>query len=175
MKKIELIISIFIFFMFIPFIVNAKTCDTDKISIESVKIEEKTDGVEENKEASFNDKDVNLNLSLTKEGDSIKYKIIVKNNSKDDYLLDKNYLNINSEYIDYSLESDDNSNIVKAESQKQMFLNIKYKKRIPNEAFKSGKYNENKTMPLSLSTKSINNKPNVLKNPNTKTISYLSI
>ena len=45
MKKY--ILSILLFVMFIPFMVNAETCDTNKITIENITIENKTDNVEE--------------------------------------------------------------------------------------------------------------------------------
>ena len=36
--------------MFIPFVVNAETCDIDKMSIKSITIEDKSDNVEELKD-----------------------------------------------------------------------------------------------------------------------------
>lgn len=45
MKKY--ILSILLFVMFIPFMVNAETCDTNKITIKNITIENKTDNVEE--------------------------------------------------------------------------------------------------------------------------------
>ena len=99
--------------MFIPIFVNAESCDSDKIAISSITIESKSDSVEELDEATASGKNINLNLSMSKVGDNIKYKIIVKNDSNEDYELDKTSLKINSDYIDYVIESEDNSSIIK--------------------------------------------------------------
>ncbi len=47
MKKIKLFLPILILALFMPFMVNAETCDTDKISISSITTEETTGGAEE--------------------------------------------------------------------------------------------------------------------------------
>ena len=170
MKK--LILPILLFMMFIPFIVNAETCDTDKISISSITVEEKSDNVEEIDEASASGKNINLNLSMSEVGDNINYKIIVKNDSNEDYELDKNSFNISSDYIEYTIESDDNSNIVKANSSKTVYLKVEYKTEVPDEVFESGAYNDNKTIAINLSTNS--SVDNII-NPNTRVQSYIII
>ena len=171
MKK--LILPIILFIMFIPFYVNAETCDTDKISISSITVESKSDNVEEIEEASVNGKIINLNLSMSEVGDDIEYKIIVKNDSNEDYELDTNSFNISSDYIDYTLKSNDNSNIVNSNSSKTVYLKVEYKNEVPEEAFESGTYSDNKTMTVNLSTSDIINVPDTLKNPNTRVQSYV--
>ena len=168
MKK--LLLSLLLIAMFIPFVVNAKTCDTDKISISSISLKEKSDNVEELNEATAIGKSINLNLSMSNVGDIIKYKVVFKNDSNDDYELDKTSLNISSDYIDYSFETDDNSNIVKANSSKTVTLRIEYKNEVPEDKFENGSYNDNKTVTVQLVQLSNNNKietPDALKNPNT--------
>ena len=108
MKKLTL--TILLFMMFIPFYVNAETCDTDKVSLSSITMNSKSDNVEETDEATVNGRNINLNLSMSEVGDSIEYKILVKNDSNEDYKFDKNSFNISSDYIDYTLKSEDNSN-----------------------------------------------------------------
>ncbi len=173
MKK--LILPIIIFMMFIPFYVNAETCNTDKISISSITVESKSDNTEEIEEASASGKNINLNLSMSEVGDDIEYKIIVKNNSNEDYELDKNSINISSDYIDYTLKLNDNSNIVKANSSKTVYLKVEYKNEVPEEAFESGTYSDNKTMTVNLSTSDKINDLDTLKNPNTGVQSYIII
>ena len=173
MKK--LILPILLFMMFIPFIVNAETCDTDKISISSITVAEKSDNVEELDEATASGKNLNLNLSMSEVGDNIEYKIVVKNDSNEDYELDKNSFNISSDYIAYTLESDDNSNIVKANSSKTVYLKVEYKTEVPEDAFESGTYYDNKTVTVNLSTGDTINVPDTLKNPNTGVQSYIII
>ena len=68
MKKF--ILPILLFLMFIPLVVNAETCDTDKISISSIAIESKSDNVEELSEATASGKNINLNISMSEVGDN---------------------------------------------------------------------------------------------------------
>jgi hypothetical protein len=112
--------------MFIPFVVNSETCDIDKMSIKSITIEDKSDNVEELNEATAKGKTINLNLSMSEVGDNITYKIVVKNESNEDYLLDKDSFNINSDYIEYTIKSEANNNIVKANSSKIVYLEVNY-------------------------------------------------
>ena len=165
MKKF--ILPILLFLMFIPFVVNAETCDTDKITISSINIENKSNGVEELDETTVSGKNINLNLSMNNLGDSITYKFVVKNESNEDYELNKTSLNLNTDYINYSFVTDDNSNIINANSSKTVFLKVEYKKEVPDEEFESGAYNVNQSMTLNLSTGNSINILDTLKNPNT--------
>lgn len=173
MKKY--ILPFLLLFMFIPIFVNAETCDTDKITISSITIESKSDSVEELDEATASGKIINLNLSMSEVGDNITYKIIVKNDSNEDYELDKNSLNLNSDYVDYTFKSEDDSNVVKANSSKIVYLKVNYANEVPDDAFESGTYNDNQSMTINLSTGNSINVPDALKNPNTGVQSYIVI
>ena len=167
MKKY--IFTIILLILFIPYIVNAETCDTNKISISSIEIENQSDDVEELSKGTASDKSINLNLSMSEVGDNIKYKIVVKNDSNEDYELGKNSLNINSDYIDYTLESENNNYIVNANSSKTLYLKIEYKNKVPEDKFETGSFVDNKTIILDLST------GDTILNPNTKTQTDLLI
>ena len=108
-------------------------------------------------------------------GDNIEYKIIVNNNSNEDYDLNKDSFNISSDYIDYTIESNDDSNIIKANSEKTVYLKIEYKNEVPKEAFEAGIYNDNKTMIVNLYTEDRIDIPETIKNPNTSDIIALII
>ena len=161
--------------MFIPYVVNAETCDTDKITIENIAIESKSDNVEELSQATANGKNINLNLSMSEVGDNIKYKFVIKNDSNEDYELDKTSLNLNSDYNNYLFETEDNSNIVKANSSKNVTLRVEYKTEVPEDKFESGAYSDNKTMTFQLSNGNTINVPDTFKNPNTGVQSYILI
>lgn len=167
MKKY--IFTIIILILVIPYIVNAETCDTNKISISSIEIENQSDDVEELSKGTASDKNINLNLSMSEVGDNIKYKIVVKNDSNEDYELGKNSLNINSDYIDYTLESENNNYIVNANSSKTLYLKIEYKNKVPEDKFETGSFVDNKTIILDLSS------GDTILNPNTKTQTDLLI
>ena len=171
----KFILPIILLILFIPFYVNAETCDTDKISISSITVERKSDGVEELDEATANGRNINFNLSMSNVGDNIEYKIVVKNDSNEDYELDKNSFNISSDYIKYILESENDTNIVKANSSKVVYLKVNYANEVPDDAFESGTYNDNKSITLNLSTGDTINVPDTLKNPNTGVQSYIII
>ena len=109
-----------------PVFVYAETCDTDKITIENIVVDNKTDSVEELVAATASGKNINLNLSMSEVGDNIEYKFVIKNDSNEDYEFDNTNLNISSDYIDYSFETDDNTNIVKANSSKNVTLKVEY-------------------------------------------------
>ena len=172
-KKIFYIILLMI--MFSPFVVKAETCDTDKISIKSIAIEEKSDKVEELGEATADGKNLNLNLYMVNVGDNIKYKVVVENDSDEDYELDKNSFNIESDYMNYTLESNDDSNIIKANSSKTVFLKVEYKNQVPEELFESGDFSDDKTMTVQLSTEERSSIDNILNNPNTGVYSFIVI
>ena len=117
MKKVFLIIMTI---LLIPVLVNAETCDNDKVYIDSISID-KNNNVEEIGQATANGKNINLTLGVSNVGDNIRYKIVVKNDSNEDYVVDKNSINISSKYMDYTIESD-NSNVVKARSSKTILF-----------------------------------------------------
>jgi len=173
MKKY--ILPILLFLMFIPFYVNAETCDIDKITIDNITIENKSNNVEEIEETTANGRNINLNLSMSEVGDNIEYKFVVKNNSNEDYEIDNTSLNINSDYINYSFETEDNLNIVKANSSKNVTLRVEYKTEVPEDKFESGSYRDNKTMTIQLSNGKTINVPNTIKNPNTGVQTYILI
>ena len=161
--------------MFVPFVVNADTCDTDKITIKNIDIESKSDNVEELDEATANGKNINLNLSMSEVGDNIKYKFVIKNDSNEDFELDKTSLNLSSDYINYLFETEDNSNVVKANSSKNVTLRVEYKTEVPEDKFESGSYSDNKTMTFQLSNGKTINVLDTFKNPNTGGQSYILI
>lgn len=167
MKKI--LIPLITLILFIPCIVNAETCENDKVYIDSISLDKNTN-VNEIEEATANGKNIDLNLGMSEVGDNIRYKIIVKNDSTEDYVLDKNSINISSKYIDYTIESD-NNNVVKAKSSKTIYLRVNYSHQVPADAFEGGIVNDDINMKVNLSTND-----NIL-NPNTgiKYILFISL
>ena len=161
MKTKRIICLIIISICFIPFMVDAETCDSDKIYINSIVMEDKSDSVVEVDNAGAQGKDISLNLKMTTIGNNIKYKINVKNDSNEDFILDRDSTNISTDYIDYTIKSDDNSNIVKAKSSKTVYLIVKYSNPVPDNAYENGIFKDNITMKVNLSTE------NSIINPNT--------
>ena len=137
--------------------VKANTCNPDKVSIESISTLDKTNNVEEIEEASKEGKNIKLNLSMSDVGDYIKYKLIIKNDSNEDYKLAEKSLNIESDYMNYSFELEDNSDIIKANSSKIIYLKVEYQKEIPSEELENDVFNEKKAIPLNILDNEITN------------------
>lgn len=108
-------------------------------------------------------------------GDNIEYSFLIKNDSNENYKIDKTNFNINSNYINYSLETNDNSNIVKANSSKNVILRVKYKTKVPEGKFNNGSYNDNKDIVFQLSSDSTINVFDIINNPKTGVQFYFFI
>ena len=137
MKSIKYLL---IFLLFIPFIVLAEDCDIDNISIESIELESINGGTLEVEEPVINDKNINLNLKMFNKDDSITYKLIINNNGNDDFYVDEDSFSSDSEYINYIINTEDDSNIVKANSSKIFNLTIKYIEEVDLSLFNSTTY-----------------------------------
>lgn len=156
MKKIILLIAL----LFIPVMVNAAQCDTSKVYIKSIEKGTITGEVEEKTEATAKDKSINLDLKMNAVNDNIQYKVLLVNESDEDYILDKNSLSVGNEYFNYSFETN-NSNVIKAKSSKELILNVQYKKEVPSAMFEGNVYRDNNSMQLNL------NSEERIPNPNT--------
>ncbi len=164
MKKLLTLIIL----LFIPFMVYAENCETNKVTISNISLVENSDDVVEINRASINNSQVNLNLKFKYLNDNAKYKLTIKNDSNEDYEIN-NIINANSEYMTYELKTEDNSNIVKSGTSKDAILLVTYSKQVPDTAYTNDKYNENKTITIDLSSGD-----NVV-NPKTGNDSYVFI
>ena len=151
MKKIiYFIMFILLVFIFTPN-VYAAACDTDKITISSIDLEQLDGTAIENEDPEAEGKDIAIDLSMGTVGDYAKYKIVVKNDSEDDFEFNKTSLNINTDYIDYEFEAEDNSTIVKAHSTKTLYLRVNYKNEVPVNKFTNGVFDDSQVMDVNLS------------------------
>ena len=85
-------------------------------------------------------------------GDSISYDMTINNASEEDYMIDEDTFKTDSEYIEYSLKTNDNSNIVKAKSSKDVTLTATYKKEVEDNLLSNNKFNASNNLKLSLNT-----------------------
>lgn len=167
------LLNLIFILILIPFFVHAESCNPEQISIQSISIEEEAVKGAVLETPTFNSKNINLNLTMSKVGDSAKYKIILENNSSEDFNLNENSFKSNSKYIDYNIKLDDDSYTIKGNSSKTIYLMVEYKNKIPNKEFESEIYNDNKKITVQLSNEPVLNIIETLKNPNTKTQSYM--
>lgn len=138
--------------LFIPFVVYAETCNNDKISITSITMENITGSASELDTSIINDKSINVNLGLYNVGDSIRYKMVIKNDSNEDYELDQTSLVLNTDYVNYSFEPVGDSKLIKAGSSKEVYLLVSYNNKVPAEQFATGDFHDNNTLKVNLST-----------------------
>ena len=157
---------LFILLLLIPFIVYAEdSCNPNNIKIESIELKEKSDNVEENSEPISNGNSVNVDLKVNRVGDTATYELLVKNISDEDYEINKSSLSVGSDFVNYSLKTEDGDNIIKAGKSKVIYLEVKYANAVPEDKFDaSGVYNDNKNVVVDLT-----NKGNALINPVTST------
>ena len=157
MKKI--IYFLLLTILFIPIIVNAAECDTSKVYIDSISTENQSGYAKELEKAIATDKKINLNLRMSVKDDEVVYKVVLKNDSKEDYEINKNSIKLDTDYIDYSLDSG-NSNILKANSTKTIYLRVKYTKEVESNKLVNGVYQDNITMKVNLNSDDTPSNPN---------------
>jgi len=160
----KIIISIILLITLIPSIVFAEECESENVTIESIKINTKTDNVIEKSEPIINGRNINLDLKMSEVGDSIEYEMIVKNDSNEDYELDKTTLSANSDYIEYTFDTNSDSNMIKKGETKKVRLKVSYKNEVAANLFQNGIYTDNKKLTVNLANNIQNNNIN---NPNT--------
>lgn len=141
----------------IPFISLAKTCDVDKVFINSISVSNKSENVIEIENAQANKKQVDINLNMKEKNDFIEYKIEVKNESDEDFYFDKNLIIDHSKYIDYKLSSDDNSYIVKGNSSEKMTIKVYLKEDVAQADYSDGVYSEDNIFVINISNERIKN------------------
>ena len=167
MKLKKFILTIIFYVILIPFFVNAEICNSDQITIDSVTIKEKTNKVTEFEQPIIEGKKIKINLKMMEIGDSIEYKLLLKNDSKEDYELDKNSFNSSSDYIEYRLNTDNDSLVIKAGKTKEAYLKIQYKTAVQDSDFDDGKFSDNKSFALSLSNQETTDILGIINNPKT--------
>ena len=147
MKKITYFLIALL--LFIPIMVNAEECDLSKITIESITVDKATNHIMVFEEPHFEDGAIYLSLSVAEKDDELVYKIVVKNESNEDYEIRKKVINLDSDYMEYSIESN-NNNIIKAKSTSAIYLRVKYKNEVDPSMFVNGVYQDTVSMKVNL-------------------------
>ena len=173
MKKIKYFILL-LAIAFIPIGCFAKTCDTDKIEISSISVLKKSKYVDEKSPAKVSNKTISFYVNMYYVDDYITYKVKVKNDSDEDYYLNEKKITKMSDFLDYILEFDDNSNVIKAKSSKDLYLTIKYKKKVSESSFVDRKYNDYKSFSINLANEELLN-PKTFNNIFISIIIFISI
>lgn len=145
MKKI---ITIIILLLLMPLFVFAEEqCSDDAVVIKSI-VQDSALDVEELTNASFEGNNINLDLKMLEVGNYIEYKLVIKNNASDDYYIDENSLKSDTNYLDYSIRYEDDSNKIKAGEEKVIYLKVAYNTKIDDSEFQNNKFVGNDSLTI---------------------------
>ncbi len=171
----KLLMTTLLLILLFPFgVLAVETCDEKSVSVSSISLVDKSEYVEEIKAASAVGKNIGLDLIMFQPSDSIKYKIVLNNDSNKDYTLDDN-LNVKSDYFDYTIEIPDGSNVIKGKESKEVYLSVNYKDRVPEEQFSTPVYNDVNNIVVGLSAESASGIQKIFENPKTGVFSYIPL
>ena len=120
MKKILMFII-----LLLPFYVYAEdSCSQDDIQIESITLDSTQGNIEQTSEPNTDNNSINLGLKANVIDDNAVYKVVIKNTSNQDYTFDKSSLS--TDYLNYDITYEDDSDIVKAGESKTIYLKVHY-------------------------------------------------
>ena len=137
MKRIKYLILVMALLL-IPSIVNAE----GNVSISKIEMKETKGDALEISKPTFEGLNVNYDLSFHTLGDSITYVATLKNGDKEEYKIANKSTFSDTGYMEYTFAFSDNSNIIKPNETKDMYITIKYTKPVPDEKLVSGVYVE---------------------------------
>ena len=147
--KIKKLIVYFVFFLLLyPYAINAEICKQDDIKIEKVELTEIKGNAEETSESNNENNQINVNAKMNVIGDSITYKVTIKNTSNSDYIFDQTQ--ITKDYINYDISYEDDSNIVKAGEEKIIYLRLNYQEKPQIENLSNGVFTSNNQVSFNL-------------------------
>ena len=177
MKKI----LIFIFLLLIPFYVYAEdSCSQDDIQIESIVLDSTQGNIEQTSEPSTDNNSINLGLKANVIDDNATYKVVIKNTSNQDYTFDQSSLS--TDYLNYDITYEDNSDIVKAGESKTIYLKVHYATKPSAESLNNGTVTTQPKVTFNLQKEEevktiIEEVVNAITNPNTndKVLIYLGV
>ena len=145
MKK-KIFIIILLLFMCIPFLVSAEECDLSEVKIVSIEEKEKSDSVKVLSDPEINDKNIKLGLKMSELNSSITYTVILENTSSDNYTIDDESFVGDSDYIRYSIEAEDGTNLLESSSDKVIYLTVSYFNEVDEELFENGLFSLTSTL-----------------------------
>lgn len=154
------LITLLLIILLIPTFIYAKdTCDESNVSIIDVTNKEMKGKLIEEEKPSIVGKGLKFNLRFYEVGDEVTYSFKIENESDNDFLLNEKDFEIDSDYLTYSLITNDNNMVVKANSTKEFQLRIAYTDEVPSTSFDNHEYNSSNSFQLNLSNNSLGDNP----------------
>ena len=153
-KKLLLIIALFALLL-LPIKIKA----AENIEIKSIEIVEQTEeGIEKSK-PTFENLKVYFDLNFKNINDSIKYKVVLKNNDEQDYEVEETTKKSGDNYLEYKTTYEGTNNIVKTGEEKTIYITVTYVEEVPIDKFVDGAYHAQNNIKILFNSKE--------KNPNT--------
>ena len=146
--------------LIVPFITVKASAN---VQISKVELVESSDGTVINAEPTASGLNLNFNITFGSVNDYAKYSVTIKNNDGEDYKISNTEPTV-SDYMKYEFVFEDDSNIIKANSEKKLNIVITYKQEVPQEELVDGKYTEINNVDVKLVNAITNEEIN---NPNT--------
>ena len=140
--------GLFLLFLLIPIFVKAETCELEKVNLKAITIKNQSQTAEEIEKATIDQNKINLNIKFQEVEDFITYNVFIQNNSLEDFSLNTDKWNINSDNLEYTVETIDP--IIKANEGKIIELKVTYKKKVEDNQFENGTFKETKAMNLNM-------------------------
>ena len=136
--------------LFIPtFVLAADQCNAGDIQIKSIQLVDQKAYATELSEPTFTGNQVYLDLNLFDVNDSLSYEIVIKNQSKEDFVIDNDLFG-GSDYVQYHLVFPNDNNIIAPGKEKKVRLDIVYAEKVPVSAFQDDAYEESNTVLFNL-------------------------
>lgn len=158
MKINKIIMAVIMIFglLFIPNVYAA-----EDIVIKSIKPISSSDNATYDENPTVNGLTISFkDITFKDAGDFVKYKIIITNNSNDDYKIVNDTSFSKSNYFKYVFESDSDNTIVSKNSTKEMEVTILYNKDVPeDELDDNGTFSETNNMTINLTNDTPTNNP----------------
>ena len=149
-SKILLLFSI----IFLIFLSTTNVFASENVKIKSIDLVDKSADAIEKSDATYDGLTMNFDLIFNELNDYAKYKIVVENNESKDYEISVDSSFNNSKYITYEYEKTDS---LKANSESEFYVTVRYKNEVNSNDLVSGKYKENNSAVLKLSNEKITN------------------
>lgn len=149
MKKVinTLLISLLVL---IPFTVSAEDNCSKSITIKNIDLVKVEGKANETADSTIDNQLIKLNLKFKAVGDKAIYKVLLKNNSEEEFKLNEDKIYTNSKYIDCNLKSLDNSKIIGSKKEKEVLLTIEYTTPIKDELFENYEYRLDEEVTINL-------------------------
>ena len=147
MKKILLTIVFLI--LILPMTVFAQA---EGISIKSVTLEGKSETTTQLAEPTYNGLELSFSVKFQNLNDFAKYKVIIENTSDTEYEIETVNQFETSSFMTYQYSFEDSNKVVKAKSDKVMYVDIRYTTEVSSSAFTGNKYQEDNVLSINVDT-----------------------